>query len=270
MNEPRGHISVLRRVPARAARRRRCRPGPRGRPSAPGPRAPSRPCRVRSRVAQASLGQLALEAEVEGGPHRGVDAHVGHHARDDQLRDPEPAQVRLAAASPGSCWGSASGTRVSSGSGAAPGWISAPGVPGRKNVAPGRAARCWMWTMGRPARRKACSRIPGLEPGLGAAHQLHGAAGEVVVLEVDEQQGLGHGMPLRRELNGIRVQEPTGPLRTGESRPSRSRARRVAMNQKAKARRSVIPPTVNARLRPCHRPFQAPRSWVASRFTLPP
>ena len=29
----------------------------------------------------------AGKAEIEGRPHRGIDAHVGHHAADDQLLD---------------------------------------------------------------------------------------------------------------------------------------------------------------------------------------
>ena len=41
--------------------------------------------------------------------------------------------------------------------------------------------------MGRRACRQAGEQFLGLGRGLGHARQLHGAAGEIIVLEVDEQ-----------------------------------------------------------------------------------
>ena len=46
----------------------------------------------------------------------------------------------------------------SAGSGSTAGWISAPGVPGMKNVAPGRFERWRTWTTGSDRSRKTWSR----------------------------------------------------------------------------------------------------------------
>ena len=48
-------------------------------------------------------------------------------------------------------------TTASPARGATAGWISAPAVPGTKNVAPGRTERCRTWTIGRRRSRNAAS-----------------------------------------------------------------------------------------------------------------
>ena len=89
-------------------------------------------------------------------------------------------------------------------------WISTPGLPARKNVAPGRVETCWTWKRGQSRRAEFGEQPRGVSRRRFHALQRHQAAGEVVVLDVDQQERgwLLHGSLTLRGADGFEHRQP--------------------------------------------------------------
>jgi hypothetical protein len=152
-------------------------------------------------------GDAAAVAEVEGGPRGAVDAHVAHGAADQQRIDSERIEPRLQV-------GVTKTTReilldhrlafvgcqreVDLGAGRA----------GQEEGCAGTHRQVLQVHHRPPVVAEAGEESRGLARGGLGARQRHRAPGEVVVLQVDDQQRSGHPCLLGRMLEGAQSQPP--------------------------------------------------------------
>lgn len=133
-------------------------------------------------------------AVASGGPYARVDAHVAHHSADDEFPYARPAEgvveIRL----------EKSVRRVfdddgSPSSGLTAPCILEPGVSGRKKAAPGRVLICRTWKTGLCCSRKRSSASRACAAASSAWDSSHAPAGEIVVLDVDQEKCRIHAVP---------------------------------------------------------------------------
>jgi len=129
----------------------------------------------------------AGEAVVEGGPGGGVDAHVAHGPGDDYCIHPGALQHLQQAGVP-------EGVGImfpdQGLAGERPDAVVDfhPGGTGAEEGGPRPQGQVLHGENGPPYPPAAGQQFPGLSRGLAHARQLHGAAGKIIILDIDEDE----------------------------------------------------------------------------------
>ena len=154
--------------------------------------ATSTPPKASDGAAQASWTSVTVKPEVDGGADGRVDAHARHHPADHDVIDASRPQLELRAPSRRKLFGAAFWIeRLAGARGDAARGSRRRTYPGRMKAASGPSQTCWMWRTGSPRRRKRSSSRRRSRPPPPARERMR-AAREVVVLDVDDEQGPGH------------------------------------------------------------------------------
>ena len=139
--------------------------------------------------------QKALEAQVGSCARACVDAHLGHHAGDDKPGDLMPAQMFEQRCVTEAVREILPQHRFAGMRRHAFVYLNSRRI--RQEEARARPRRDVLDVNDRQGFLPECvEQLPGPGAGLRAADQFHGSAGEVVILNVDEQQCRSHGKPL--------------------------------------------------------------------------